>query len=141
MMETNGPASRARAAPSHSASAIPCPRPDTGFRRGVQRCSSDRRSRIARSVEGLAKSSIRLLLRVATHNPNRRRFESDPVGHRADKYREVLGLYRKREGARRLHEHGALARIRHKAVNRRVASSNLARGAKILLYQAITEFG
>ena len=27
------------------------------------------------------------------------------------------------------------------AVNRRVASSNLARGAKILLYQAITEFG
>src|SRR6266436_9051665 len=31
--------------------------------------------------------------------------------------------------------------VEHKAVNRRVASSNLARGAKILLYQAITEFG
>src|SRR6202011_1939196 len=36
MMETNGPVSRPRAAPSHSASAIPCPRPDTGFRRGVR---------------------------------------------------------------------------------------------------------
>src|SRR5437667_7586525 len=31
--------------------------------------------------------------------------------------------------------------VEHSAVNRRVASSNLARGAKILLYQAITEFG
>src|SRR6202035_2022057 len=36
MMETNGPVSRPRAAPSHSASAIPYPRPDTGFRRGVR---------------------------------------------------------------------------------------------------------
>ncbi len=31
-----GPVSRPRAAPSHSASAIPYPRPDTGFRRGVR---------------------------------------------------------------------------------------------------------
>jgi hypothetical protein len=31
--------------------------------------------------------------------------------------------------------------VEHSAVNRRVASSNLARGAKILMYQAITEFG
>src|SRR5258708_26552469 len=31
--------------------------------------------------------------------------------------------------------------VEHSAVNRRVASSNLARGAKILLYQAITELG
>src|ERR1700686_3928095 len=36
MMETNGPVSRPRAAPSHSASAIPYPRPDTGFRRGFR---------------------------------------------------------------------------------------------------------
>jgi len=35
----------------------------------------------------------------------------------------------------------ALRFLRTSAVNRRVASSNLARGAKILLYQAITEFG
>ena len=28
-------------------------------------------------------------------------------------YREVLGLYRKREGARRLYEHGVFARFRY----------------------------
>jgi len=29
------------------------------------------------------------------------------------RYPEVLGLYRKREGARRLHEHGVFARFRY----------------------------
>src|SRR5258708_18570148 len=37
MMETNGPVSRQRVAPSHSASAIPCRRPDTGFKCGHRR--------------------------------------------------------------------------------------------------------
>src|ERR1700731_3469768 len=40
MMETNGPVSRPRAARSHNALAIPSPRPDTGFRRGVRHDSS-----------------------------------------------------------------------------------------------------
>jgi hypothetical protein len=35
------------------------------------------------------------------------------MGTRADQYPEVLGLYRKREGARRLHEHGVFARFRY----------------------------
>src|SRR5271165_2215470 len=42
-----------------------------------------------------------------------RLYGSNPRWHRADPYPEVLGLYRKRDGARRLHEHGVLARFRY----------------------------
>jgi hypothetical protein len=44
-----------------------------------------------------------------TVNPFRMN-RADPV---FAKSREVLGLYRKREGARRLHEHGVFARFRY----------------------------
>jgi hypothetical protein len=42
-----------------------------------------------------------------------RRFGNNPVGHRAEKYREVLVLYRKRESASSTHEHGVFARFRY----------------------------
>jgi hypothetical protein len=69
-------------------------------------------------VESLHKAGVLLAL-DGLHpgtGPPFRRHGSD------DEYREVLGLYRKRDGARCLHEHGVLARFRYNDLKEKSAS-------------------